>query len=366
MIGLNSALLALLLVGQTTTPRVEPEAKSEPAELAARFRSRLDRPRVPLDLQVESTTKEADGYLTEHLNFASERHANGRMERVPALVVKPKGSQGRLPVVIVLHGTGGNKERMRPWLLELAERGIIGVAIDARYHGARAGGRSGATAYHEAIIRAWRSPQGEAQEHPFYYDTCWDLWRTLDYLETREDVDASRMGMIGISMGGIQTWLAGAVDRRVAVAVPAIAVQSFKWSLEHDAWHARARTIGPAHQAAADDLGEPRVNERVCQFLWDKIVPGIRAEFDCPNLLPLFADRPLLILNGDQDPNCPIEGARIAIDSAKRAYQAAGVPERLRVMVAEGVGHAVTEEQHRAALDWFTRWLKPRAAAPVP
>jgi hypothetical protein len=42
--------------------------------------------------------------------------------------------------------------------------------------------------------------------------------------------------MIGISMGGIQTWLAASVDERVKVLVPAIAVQSFRWSLENDKW----------------------------------------------------------------------------------------------------------------------------------
>ena len=44
-------------------------------------------------------------------------------------------------------------------------------------------------------------------------------------------------------MGGIETWLAGAVDDRIKVAVPAIAVQSFRWSLENDRWQGRARTI---------------------------------------------------------------------------------------------------------------------------
>ena len=43
-------------------------------------------------------------------------------------------------------------------------------------------------------------------------------------------------------------------------------------------------------------------------------VPGITDQFDCPSMMRLMAGRPLLILNGDQDPNCPIEGARCASD----------------------------------------------------
>ena len=82
----------------------------------------------------------------------------------------------------MLHGTGGNKDGQKTWLTDLAKHGIIGVAIDARYHGERAGGAKGATAYNEAIVRAWKTKPGEKHEHPFYYDTCWDLWRTVDYL----------------------------------------------------------------------------------------------------------------------------------------------------------------------------------------
>ena len=73
-------------------------------------------------------------------------------------------------------------------------------------------------------------------EHPFLLDTVYDLWRLADYLITRPDVQAHRIGMMGISMGGIETWMAASVDKRIKVAVPVIAAQSFKWSLENDKW----------------------------------------------------------------------------------------------------------------------------------
>jgi predicted esterase len=76
-------------------------------------------------------------------------------------------------------------------------------------------------------------------------------------------------------------------------------------------------------------------------------------------MLPLFSGRSLLILNGEKDPNCPIEGAETAFDSAREAFHKAGADEHLRIIVAEGAGHTVTPAQHKAALDWFTNWLKP-------
>ncbi len=47
----------------------------------------------------------------------------------------------------------------------------------------------------------------------------------LDYLESRPDVDARRIGMTGVSLGGMHTWLTAAADPRVAVAAPMIGVQ---------------------------------------------------------------------------------------------------------------------------------------------
>jgi dienelactone hydrolase len=352
--------LALLFVTQTTP--VETARPSTPSEVKAAFHQLLDRPKVALDV-LEVSNQAADGLTTERLDFATEKKADGSIERVPLLLIRPEATEQengrRRPAVIVLHGTGGSKDGMRAWLVELARRGIIGVAIDARYHGGRSGGAEKAAAYNEAITRAWRAKPGEPQEHPFYYDTCWDLWRTVDYLVSRRDVDPDRIGMLGTSMGGIETWLAAAVDARVAVAVPAIGVQSFRWSLEHEKWQGRARTIAATHQAAAADLGESEVNAKVCQALWSKVIPGILGPFDCPSMLRLFAGRPLLILNGELDPNCPLGGAEVAFAAARDAFRDAGVSDRLEINVAKGVGHTVTPEQRRAALDWFVRWLKP-------
>ena len=327
-----------------------------PAQVKAGFRKLLDRPKVPLDVKVASV-KPLDGMVLEQVTVASEKKASGAVERVPTIVLRPEKTNGRMPAVIVLHGTGGTKDGQLGFMKELVKRQIIAVAIDARYHGGRAGGTKGAAGYNEAITKAWLTKPGQPMEHPFYYDTVWDLWRLVDYLETRADIDAKKLGMIGFSMGGIQTWLAASVDDRILVSVPAIGVQSFRWSLENDKWQGRANTIKAAHLQAAKDLGEKEINQKVCRALWDKVVPGILDDYDCPSMLRLFAGRPLLILGGTKDGNCPYEGAKLAIASAERAYKDAGTPERLRIMVEE-VGHNVTPAQRAAALDWFEKWLK--------
>jgi predicted esterase len=349
------AILVLLFVGTRPCHSAEPT----PTEVRASFLKLLDRPRVPLDPRIDSTDRTRGGQFVEHLSFATEVRTDGAAERVPTLLIRPEDSSRRRPAVIVLHGTGGTKEGSKGLLEGLAKRGFVAVAIDGRYHGERNGGAKGTEAYNRAIIRAWRSKPGQPQEHPFYYDTCWDVWRTIDYLQTRSDVDPERIGLIGFSKGGIETYLAGAVDERVKVAIPAISVQCFNWGLEHDRWQGRAKTIAAAHEAAASDLGESAVNAKVCRTLWDKVIPGMTGPYDGPSILRLFTGRPLLILNGSEDPNCPIEGARLAFTAAATAYREAGASDRLKIDVAQGVGHSVTEAQHKEALAWFERWLKP-------
>ena len=63
-------------------------------------------------------------------------------------------------------------------------------------------------AYQSAMLRAYRT----GKDHPFLFDTVWDVMRLIDYLETRQDVDALRIGLTGISKGGMEAYLAAAAD----------------------------------------------------------------------------------------------------------------------------------------------------------
>jgi len=331
----------------------EPPARTS-AETRARFHRLIDRPRV--SLEPEARVEEKEGLTVTRGSFRSEA-----TERVPFLLLEPADRPARIPAVIVLHGTGGNKEGTEPVLRELADHGLAAIVVDGRFHGARIpGGAHGATEYNEAIVAAWREKDPKKQAHPFYFDTVYDVWRTVDYLQSRPDIDPNRIGLIGFSKGGIETWLAAATDERIRVAVPCIAVQSLKWSLENECWQGRANTIRAAHEAVAKDLGEPEVNARVCRALWDKVVPGILSDFDCPNMLRAIAPRPLLVIGGDRDPNCPVEGARIAIEAARREYARLGASDRIDDDIAPGVAHQVTDAQRARAINWLVRWLKEK------
>lgn len=317
------------------------------------FISLLERPHVDLQPHFESTT--TDSVIIERGFFYAEAN-----EKVPTLIYKPISSGlAKLPVVICLHGTGGTKdsEVIKNLLMRFVKEGFIGIAIDARYHGERNKSIPRHNFYNEAIIKAWREKNIEKQEHPFFFDTVYDLWRLMDYLSSRSDVDMSRIGMTGISMGGIETWMAASVDTRVKVVVPVIAVQSFKWSLENNRWQGRAGTIRSAHEQVAKDLGDTAVNSKNVKALWDKILPGILNEFDCPSMIRLLAPRPLLVLNTEKDQNCPLPGAEIAFDAARKAYQSENASEKLAIDVEPNKPHRFTLRQTEMMIEWFRKWL---------
>ena len=312
----------------------------------ARFLKLIDRPPVPL----QATEQPAAGATNlKEVAFAFDSETG---QRVPGLLVAPANATGRLPVVIVLHGTGGSKEGVRPLLRQFATRGLIGVAIDGRYAGERSGGAP--DAYRAAILETWKTGEG----FPFIYDTVWDILRLLDYLETRPDVDPGKIGAIGFSKGGFELYVAAAVDERIAAAVPCIGVQSFGWALEHNAWQSRVSTIQSAVDGAARDAGVRSVNAAFVRRFYERVAPGVHQEFDGQIMLPLIAPRPLLVINGERDDRTPLTGLKICVKAARDAYQAANAAQQFEFRLQPNTGHAVNPDSERYAVEWLVKWLK--------
>jgi predicted esterase len=178
-------------------------------------------------------------------------------------------------------------------------------------------------------------------------------------LETRADVDPKRIGLIGFSKGGMETYLAAAVDERIAVAVPCIGVQSFQWALDNDSWQSRVGTFQKAIDGAAKDTGVTSIDAKFVRSFYDRVAPGIYSEFDGPQMLPLIAPRPLLAINGDKDPRTPGPGLMECTRAAEKAYAAAGASERFQLHVQKDTAHQVRPEAVAVAVEWFVKWLRP-------
>ena len=331
-------------------------AADDPNPARGAFLHLIDRPKVPLAPEWRELGR-TNGILTTHFVF----HADAA-QTVPGLWLSPSGQSGPGPAVIVLHGTGGNKEGQIGLLNKLARAGFVAVAIDGRYHGERTAKGSGSAEYQQAILRAYQT----GQEHPFIYDTVWDVMRLLDLLSTRSEIDSRRIGLIGFSKGGMETYLAAAVDERIAAAVPCIGVQSFKWALDHDAWQSRIETIQKAvDEAAAEEAALPVAAGFIRKF-YDRVAPGIYGQFDGPAMLPLIAPRPLLVINGASDKRTPLPGLEMCIQAAQRAYDQAGVPTRLVFHPEKNTGHQVLPAEIDFAIQWFRTELHPVPAPAHP
>ncbi|XP_028115697.1 uncharacterized protein LOC114313515 isoform X1 [Camellia sinensis] len=276
----------------------------------------------------------------------------GEQGRLPVLILSiNESNHQRKPAVVFLHSTHKCKEWLRPLLEAYASRGYIAVSIDSRYHGERA---SSMTTYRDALVSSWK--QGDTM--PFIFDTVWDLIKLADYLIQREDIDPSKIGITGESLGGMHAWFAAAVDTRYAVAVPIIGVQGFRWAIDHDKWHSRVDSIKAVFEEAQIHLGKSAIDKEVVEQVWIRIAPGLASKFDSPYSIPIIAPRPLLILNGEKDPRCPIEGLEIPKSRACKAYEDAHCPDNFKVIAQPGIGHKMTPLMVKEASDWFDTFLK--------
>jgi dienelactone hydrolase len=322
---------------------------TDAAATRSAFLQLIDRPRVPPAPELKESAP-ADGLLRVDFSFMSEAG-----KRVPGILIKSAAGAARRPVVIALHGTGGAKENELAFITGLARAGFVAVAIDAPYHGARSTSGNGSAEYVDAILRTYRT----GREHPFFYDTVWDVMRLIDYLETRDDVDPKRIGLFGVSKGGIETYLTAAVDLRVAVAVPCIGVESFRWAAEHDSWQSRIGTVQAAFDAAAKDEGVTKPGADFVHKFYARVAPGLDREFDGPAMVALISPRPLLSINGDSDRRTPLPGLNECVDAAHSAYAAAGAEAKFELYLQPHTAHQVTPEGIKRAQAWFVQWLKP-------
>jgi len=340
---LLAALVALVpaaLLGQA----------SDAERIRSAFLAMIDRPRVPLMAETQPRP-DAGFYRAEQFSFSSETG-----ERVPGIFLTAASAKDRRPAIILLHGTGSRKEEFLALMRTLAERGFATAAIDGRHHGARISAKSGTgnAPYFAAMLETYRTGKGR----PYLYDTVWDVMRLVDYLETRRDVDATRIGLMGISKGGTEAYLAAAVDPRISAVVPIIGVQGFRWALDNDRWQPRIATFAPPVDAAARDE-QAKVDAAFVRRFYDRVAPGIYGDYDAGSMLALIAPRPVLVINGDSDPRTPLAGVQEAVAYARQVYVKMNAEDNLGLYLQPGAGHVVTPLAELVMADWFVRWLKP-------
>lgn len=285
-------------------------------------------PKADLNARTTRRKEEADR-IVEWVSYEAEPG-----DVVPAVLLIPKHRTPPLPAVLCHHQHAGNFELGKSEVLgwsgnpqqayaaELCARGYVTLAPDSigfeeRSHPRLAGPDYERYLHYELLIKGW-TLQGKM---------IFDVTRAIDYLRSRPEVDANRIGMMGHSLGAAETFFSTSLEPRIKVGVASCAVTTYK-----------------AIQAA-EAIHNPGF-----------YVPGLLQWGDLTDVVSLIAPRPFLALNGEEDWRFPIAGAKEVIDRAKMLYRRLGAPEAIELFVSPKA-HEFTDEMRSRAYNWIDRWL---------
>jgi hypothetical protein len=280
--------------------------------------------RTPLNARVVGTSAQA-GFRVERIIFESAPH-----RYVTANLYLPEG-KGPFPATLSLagHGPNGKIGDQRVGAL-FARHGIAVLAVDPVAQGERfqlvdEKGNDltrGSTTEH-TLLNAGANLVGTSVAAYEY----WDNVRALDYLETRPDLDKSRLGCIGSSGGGTQATYLVALDARIRAAVVCSYVSRRERVLE---------LSGPSDG---------------CQH-----IPGEgREHLEIGDFLALFAPKPLLIMSGYYD-FVDYWGAVQTYDELRQVYHVFKADDQVKQFSIES-GHGMPQPKREAAITWFRTWL---------
>ena len=282
----------------------------------------LPRParKTPLDVQVTETV-DGEKFVRQRLTFVPESG-----DRVPAYLFIPKGVRGKVPAVLCLHqttrigkgepaGLGGlpNLHYAR----ELAERGYVTLAPDYPNFGDYT---------FDPYKRGYASGSMKA---------IWNNMRAVDLLQAAPQVDRTRIGCIGHSLGGHNTMFTGAFDTRIKAMVSSCGFTAFPsyYGGNLTGW------TGPAYMPRIREFGTP-----------DKM------PFDFHEVVAAFAPRAFFTNSPLRDDNFDNAGVRAVMRAAEPVYALFGAREKL-VAAYPDAGHDFRPAEREQAYRFLDRHL---------
>ena len=291
-----------------------------------------------------------DGYTLRKLAYQSEPN-----EFVPSYLLLPKNLRGKAPVVICPHQTTQEGKREPAGLagnpqlhtaLHLVQRGFVTFTYDAICFGERHDPASGH--YGDAIPFYRKHPRWS-----LLGKMIWDLGRAIDYVQTLDFVDATRIGSVGHSHGGITTLFAMAFDERIKVGASNCGFDTFR--LDGNTWRwSHATALLPK---LGFYVSSPHINMDRYRAFPDSEV--ITTPFDMHELLALIAPRPLLLSTSDEDFVFPNAGwsARQSLARIEPVYGLFNANEKLGSHFFRG-GHSFPADVSMRCYEWLDRWLR--------
>ncbi|MEY2410913.1 MAG: hypothetical protein QOF48_3583 [Verrucomicrobiota bacterium] len=281
--------------------------------------------RTPLNAQVTGVLERNEGFRVEKLHFQSRPHLY-----VTGNLYLPRDATAgaKLPAVLYVcghagRGRDGGKTAFQQHGMWFATHGYVCLIIDTLQLGE-------IPAIHHGTYREnrwWWQARGYTPAGV----ECWNGIRALDYLQTRPEVDGSRLAVTGISGGGAASFWIAAADDRVKVAVPVSGMSDLE-----------------------DYVGDHVVNGHCdCMFLINTF------QWPWTQIAALVAPRPLLFGNSGHDNIFPMTGndrIRARLETVYGFYTNR-TSHLFDVAVAPG-GHEDKPELRLMAYRWINSHLK--------
>lgn len=293
--------------------------------------------------------EQRDGYKARKIAIRLSRYYT-----VPAYVLIPDG-KGPFPAVNALHDHGGHlfigKEKMiRPLSCEaqavikdadewaknlyegqfvgdyLARHGYVVFSADAPMWGER-GQQEGARRDKFDMIAGNMMMYGIDLSAYITYD---DISGT-EFLATMPEVDASRIGCMGCSMGGYRAWMLSALSDHIkaGAAICWMVTTDEQMSFKYD----RTENGGFAN-----------------------CFPGLRRWLDYPHIASMACPKAMLFINGSQDKLFPIPGVEKAFHTMHATWQSQKADDKLETEIWD-MPHSCPLKAQERVLQFFQKNL---------
>lgn len=337
--AVNPGLAAMLIV-LAAAPAVSasPQPADAPHDAAGEFTVSRTFDGAPFGYRMKLLSTKP-GYRVYRLTYPSPVVTPVEQNNtVPADFYLPEGIEAggpKRPAVVCLHILEGNFELVHMTCSVLASRGIPAIMFKLPYYGERSlpGGRRQLASNPRLFV--------EALSQGFQ-----DVRRTVDLLASRPEVDPRRIGITGISMGGIVAATAAGQDQRLFRAVLILS----GGDLHHIIHHAR-ETRNLSRMIRSMPLPERSKLEREIEA-----VDPLR---HAAGLRDRATGGRVLMINATED-------RTIAPSCTRKLASALGIADR--VVWLQGLGHytamAALPDALRQTADFFARDLPPGTKPP--
>ena len=226
------------------------------------------------------------------------------------------------PLVILSHAFQSSKEFWQDKMLSLARAGYYAVALDNRGHGARKGPGFKARVFENDGFNLYAVRR-------LIKETADDIPRLIDHFSSHNSVDAARIGMVGVSMGGFVAFRTLVIDDRIGVAAPVIASPYF------------------------DE--KPRDVPLVNRLEINRALDAYSQKFSPAYYPERFYPRAILIQVGGRDKHLDAGRVRQFYETLKSNYHQR--PEKLRFIQEANAGHEFTASMWNNVIEWFRKQL---------